>query len=158
MSTTSTADLSDECGESLEYCDTPFRSYGRRAAFAGMVSTVRCFEDILLVRSILGTPGHGGVLVVDGGGSSRVALLGDQMALLAIDHGWAGVIINGAVRDTAVLSDLDLGVKALAASPRRGGKGGAGERDVPVSFGGATFRPGDQVVSDADGIVVQAVR
>lgn len=153
--TNSTADLSDEFGDRLDYCDTPFRNYGRRRTFDGFITTVRCFEDITLIRAVLGTPGHGGVLVVDGGGSIRVALFGDQMAAVAIDNGWAGVVLNGAVRDTAVLAGMDLGIKALAAHPRRGGRTGVGEQGVSVSFGGITFSPGDQIYGDADGVVVQ---
>ena len=94
----STADLSDEFGDALSYCDTPFVQYGLHKSFAGAITTVRCVEDNALLRSVLETPGRGGVVVVDGAGSTRVALLGDMMAQLAIDNGWAGVIINGAVR------------------------------------------------------------
>lgn len=154
--TTSTADLSDEFGEGLGYCDTPFRQYGFRRSFDGIITTVSCFEDIGLLRLVLGTFGGGGVVVVDGGGSIRVALLGDMMAQLAIDNGWTGVIINGAVRDTGILVGMELGVKALASNPRRGSRIGSGENNVELTFGGATFRPGDQVFSDEDGIVVRA--
>ncbi len=154
--TTSTADLSDEFGESLDYCDSPFRQYGFRRSFDGLITTVRCFEDNGLLKSVLGTAGHGGVVVIDGGGSVRVALLGDLMAQLAIDNGWSGVIINGAVRDTGVLAGLDLGVKALQSNPRRGSKTGSGATNVTLTFGGATFGPGDHVFSDEDGVVVQA--
>ena len=153
----STADLSDEFGENLGYCGTPFRQYGHRRIFDGPIATVRCFEDVGLVRTLLGSPGRGAVLVVDGGGSVRVALLGDLMAQLAIDNGWVGVIINGAVRDTARLTGMDLGVKALHSSPRRGSRNGGGETNVPVTFGGATFQPGGLLFSDEDGIVVQGV-
>lgn len=154
--TISTPDLSDEFGDSLGYCDTQFQQYGLLTSFAGMITTVRCFEDNALLKAVLESPGHGGVVVVDGGGSVRVALLGDILAQLAIDNGWTGVIINGAVRDTGIIASLDLGVKALRTNPRRGTKTGAGEQNVPVTFGGTTFRPGDQVFSDHDGIVVQA--
>lgn len=153
--TRSTADLSDELGESLGYCDRPFRQYGRPHRFSGTITTVRCLEDNALLKSVLGTPGRGGVVVVDGGGSVRVALLGDVLARSAIDHGWAGVIINGAVRDTEQLAGMNLGVKALGTSPRRGTRIGSGEENVPVAFGGTAFRPGDQVFSDDDGVVVQ---
>ncbi len=156
--TTSTADLSDEFGEDLGYCDTVFQQYGRPRSFSGTITTVRCLEDNALLKAVLATPGHGGVVVVDGGGSGRVALLGDMLAQSAIDNGWSGVIVNGAVRDTAQLAGMSLGVKALRANPRRGSKTGAGETNVPVTFGGATFRPGDHLVSDDDGVVVQAAR
>lgn len=154
----STADLSDEFGNALQYCELCFRQYGRRLAFSGVLTTVRCFQDFGLLRSVLQSPGAGGVLVVDGGGSTHAALLGDTMAQFAIDSGWVGVVINGAVRDTRELAGMDLGVKALGSSPRRGDRTGVGERDVAVSFGGAVFRPGDRVVSDEDGIVVIAAR
>jgi regulator of ribonuclease activity A len=94
------------------------------------------------------------VLVVDGGGSRRTALLGDSMAQLAIDHGWAGLVINGVVRDAAILAKMPLGIKALGVSPRRGGRSGEGARDVEVAFGGAVFRPGQLLISDDDGVVV----
>lgn len=154
--TISTPDLADEFGDSLGYCEMPFQQYGLPKSFAGTITTVRCLEDNALLKSVLATPGRGGVVVVDGGGSVRVALLGDVLAQSAIDNGWAGVIINGAVRDTGILAGLNLGVKALRTNPRRGSNTGAGEKNVPVTFGGTTFRPGDQVFSDHDGIVVQA--
>lgn len=131
-----------------------FRQYGGRSAFAGAVATVRCHEDNALLKSILSEPGEGRVLVVDGGGSLHAALIGDVIAGLALANGWAGVVVNGAVRDVAALRELDLGVKALGSNPRKGGKQGTGERDVPVTFGGATFRPGAELFSDDDGILV----
>lgn len=150
----STADLSDEFGEGLQYCELSFQQYGGRPSFSGPVSTVRCFQDVGLLRSVLATAGAGGVLVVDGGGSTRNALLGDSMAQLAIDSGWTGLVINGVVRDTRALAGMDIGIKALGSSPRRGGRTGEGQHDVAVSFGGAVFRPGERVVSDEDGVVV----
>lgn len=128
--------------------------YGRRRAFAGAIATVRCHEDNVLVRLRLSEPGQGRVLVVDGGGSLRVALVGDMLAGLARDNGWAGLVINGCVRDVAALTGLDLGIKALAPCPRPSAKLGAGEADVEVSFGGITFTPGATLVSDEDGIIV----
>ena len=152
--TWSTADLYDEHEESLGSVDLPLRQYGGHRAFTGRVSTVRCHQDNALLKSILSGPGDGGVLVVDGGGSLHTALVGDVIAQLAIDNGWAGVVVHGAVRDTAMLAGMPLGVKALGSNPRKGTKTGAGERDVEVTFGGATFRPGDQLWSDDDGVVV----
>ena len=156
MTTTSwsTADLYDEHEEALGSVDLPLRQYGGHRAFTGRVSTVRCHQDNALLKSVLSGPGDGGVLVVDGGGSLHTALVGDVIAQLAIDNGWAGVVVHGAVRDTAMLADMPLGVKALGSNPRKGTKTGAGERDVEVTFGGATFRPGDQLWSDDDGVVV----
>jgi regulator of ribonuclease activity A len=149
-----TADLIDEYGAELTGCETQFRSYGSRARFAGPVETVRCLEDNALVKSVLATPGSGRVLVVDGGGSLRAALMGDMIAASAVANGWAGVVIYGAVRDVAALRALDLGVKALGSNPRKSAKEGAGEAGVPVDFGGAEFRPGAWLYSDEDGIVL----
>jgi regulator of ribonuclease activity A len=154
--TISTADLYDEHGEALQSCDLQFRQFGGRATFSGAAVTVRCFQDNALLKSVLSEPGSGRVLVVDGGGSLHTALIGDLIAGLGVTNGWAGVIINGAVRDVAALRTLDIGVKALGSNPRKSGKTGSGERDVPVSFGGVTIRPGDLVTSDDDGIVVRA--
>ena len=150
----STADLYDDHGEELQSCDLQLRQYGGVAAFAGPAVTVRCHQDNALLRSVLTEPGEGRVLVVDGGGSLHTALMGDLIAGSAVTNGWAGVVIHGAVRDVAVLRTLDLGVKALGSNPRKSAKTGAGERDVPVSFGGVTVHPGDHVVSDDDGVVV----
>lgn len=152
-----TADLYDERGDQLDSCDLQFRQYGGRRAFAGPITTVRCHEDNALLKSVLSEPGEGRVLVVDGGGSLHTALMGDVIAGLAVANGWAGVVINGAVRDVAALRELDLGVKALGSNPRKSGKEGTGERDVPVSFGGATFRPGAELFSDDDGILVTRI-
>jgi regulator of ribonuclease activity A len=152
--TVPTADLYDQFGERLVTCDLQFRQFGARRAFTGPVTTVRCVEDYVLVKSTVQQPGEGHVLVVDGGGSLHTALMGDSMARTAARNGWAGVILNGAVRDTAVLSEIPLGIQALGVNPRRSAATGAGERDVPVTFGGATFHPGDQLWADDDGVVV----
>jgi regulator of ribonuclease activity A len=119
-----------------------------------MVRTVRCHQDNALVKQVLATPGQGQVLVVDGGGSLHSALMGDLIAASAVEQGWAGVVIHGAVRDVAALRELDLGVKALGSNPRKSAKDGAGEVDAAVSFGGVTFRPGQRLWSDEDGVVV----
>ncbi|RSN57832.1 MULTISPECIES: ribonuclease E activity regulator RraA [Actinomadura] len=151
-----TADLIDDFGDELRSCETQFRQYGGRARFAGPVSTVRCHRDNGLVKRLLNTPGDGRVLVVDGGGSLASALMGDLIAAAAVRNGWAGVVINGAVRDVAALRGLDLGAKALGSNPRKSAKDAAGDVDVPVEFGGVEFRPGDWLYSDEDGIVVAA--
>ncbi|HEU0236135.1 MAG TPA: ribonuclease E activity regulator RraA [Candidatus Limnocylindrales bacterium] len=153
-----TADLADELGDTVESCDLQFRSFGRRVRVRGPVRTIRCRDDNVLLRDLLETPGEGGIVVVDGGGSLHTALIGDLIAGIGARNGWAGVIVNGAVRDVTALASVDLAIKALGSNPRRSAKLGAGERDVPVSFGGVTFRPGDIVVSDEDGIVVLPVR
>ncbi|GAA2162396.1 ribonuclease E activity regulator RraA [Actinomadura napierensis] len=149
-----TADLIDDFGDELRSCETQFRQYGARAAFAGPVSTVRCHRDNGLVKKLLNSPGEGRVLVVDGAGSLGSALMGDMIAAAAVANRWSGVVINGAVRDVAALRDLDLGVKALGSNPRKSAKDGAGEVDVPVTFGGVEFRPGDWLYADEDGIVL----
>ena len=151
-----TADLYDAHGDALRSCVTQFRSYGARARFSGQISTIRCLEDNALVKQVLATPGAGRVLVVDGGGSLRTALLGDMIAASALENRWAGVVINGAVRDTAALSALDLGVKALGSNPRKSAKTGTGELDVPVTFGDVTFTPDHWLFADEDGILVSA--
>ncbi len=140
---TATADVLDQHGDRAAVCAIAFRQFGGRRAFQGPISTVRCDEDNVLVRRRLSDPGAGGVLVVDGGGSLRVALVGEIVAGLARNSGWAGLVINGCVRDVAALRDLDLGIKAVGSTPRPSGKEGLGEIDVPVTFGGVTFRPGD---------------
>ncbi len=150
----STADLSDEFENGLQYCELSFQQYGRRASFSGVITTVQCFQDIGLLRSVLQTSGAGRVLVVDGGGSTRTALLGDTMAQLAINSGWSGLVINGVVRDTRALAQMDIGIKALGSSPRRGGRAGAGRKNVAVMFGGVVFRPAARLVSDEDGVIV----
>jgi len=155
MTTTKgTADLCDEHGEALQVCEPVFHAYGGRPSFAGPVSTVRCFEDNSRVREAVNGPGDGRVLVVDGGGSRRRALFGGNLGVAAVKNGWAGVIVHGCIRDSAELGQLDLGIRALGTMPLRSEKRGEGERDVPVRFAGATFRPGDWVCADEDGVVV----
>jgi regulator of ribonuclease activity A len=157
MSTTSepaTADLYDEHGDALQSCDLQFRQFGGRSRFSGRAVTVACYEDNALLKAVLSEPGAGRVLVVDGRGSLHTALMGDLIAGLAVENGWSGAIINGAVRDVATLRTLELGINALGSNPRKSSKTGAGERDVPVEFGGVTFTPGDEVWSDDDGVVV----
>jgi regulator of ribonuclease activity A len=151
-----TADLSDSIGPAIRSCDLQFRQFGGRAEFAGPISTVRCFQDNALLKSVLSQPGAGGVLVIDGAGSLHAALVGDLIAELARSNGWAGLVVNGAVRDAAALRGIDIGIKALGTNPRKSAKTGAGERDVEVSLGGVTFVPGEIVYSDDDGIVVVA--
>ncbi|MEV5410756.1 ribonuclease E activity regulator RraA [Thermopolyspora sp. NPDC052614] len=149
-----TADVYDERGDDLDSCDLQLRQYGGRRAFSGRIVTVRCHQDNALLKSVLSEPGEGRVLVVDGGGSVHTALMGDVIAGMAVANGWSGVIINGAVRDAAALRELDLGIKALGSNPRTSTKTGAGDRDVPVAFGGVTFHPGAELFSDDDGILV----
>ena len=151
-----TADLIDAHGEKLQSCEIQFRQYGRRRNFYGPVRTIKTLEDNALIKQTLGLPGHGAVLVVDGGGSLRTALMGDMIAGDALKNGWAGVIVRGAVRDVDALGQLELGIKALGSNPRKSAKAGTGSVDVPVSFGGVNFTPGSWVYSDEDGLVVSA--
>jgi regulator of ribonuclease activity A len=151
-----TADLVDDIGPDVRSCDVQFRQFGARTQFAGPITTVRCSQDNALLKSILSTPGDGGVLVVDGGASLHTALVGDLIAELARSNEWAGLIVHGAVRDAAALRDMDIGIKALGTNPRKSEKTGAGERDVTLSFGGVEFVPGDIAYSDDDGIVIVA--
>ena len=151
--TFATADLVDEYGERVQSCSTQLRSYGGRPRFAGTIATIRCHRDNGLVKAVLNSPGQGRVLVVDGGGSLESALMGDLIAAAAVQNGWAGVVIHGAVRDTVALAGLDLGVRALGSNPRKSAKAGAGERDVEVTFGGVTFVPGRHLWADEDGIL-----
>lgn len=151
-----TADLVDDIGPAVRSCDLQFRQFGARTQFAGPITTVRCFQDNALLKSILSEPGEGGVLVVDGGGSLHTALVGDLIAELARSNGWAGLIVNGAVRDAAALRGIDIGIKALGTNPRKSTKTGEGHRDVEIALGGVTFTPGEVAYSDDDGVVVVA--
>lgn len=151
----STADLWDERGAELESIALSFESFCAHTAFSGRVSTVRCHQDNVVMESLLAQPGEGGVLVVDGGGSIATSLLGDRIAALAVQSGWAGIVINGAVRDRKALAALPLGVRALASNPRKSAKEGIGEADVDLEIGGATIRPGAMLFADEDGIVVE---
>lgn len=149
-----TADLVDDIGPQVRSCDVQFRQFGGQTEFAGPVSTVRCFQDNALLKSVLSEPGDGRVLVIDGDASVHTALVGDVIAELARSNGWAGLVVHGAVRDAAVLRTLEIGIKALGTNPRKSTKTGDGERDVVVSFGGVSFAPGDVAYCDDDGIVV----
>ncbi len=135
-----------------------FRPFGRRPRFRGPVATVRCFEDNTLVRSSLEEPGAGRVLVVDGGGSLRCALVGGNLAALALRNGWAGVVVNGCVRDVAEINACDIGVWALATHPRRSDKRGGGSRDQTVELAGMRVAPGNWCYADDDGILISDER
>lgn len=149
-----TADLVDIHGETVSSCRLQFVNYGGRHQFQGLVSTLRCLEDNALLRSVVQEPGNGRVLVVDGGGSLNSALIGDVIAGMATDNGWAGVVINGAVRDVVELRQMDFGIKAIGSNPWKSAKSGTGELEVPVLIGGVEIQPGMMLVSDEDGIIV----
>lgn len=154
MTSLRTSDLYDQHGEQLESCDLPFRNYGGIREFSGEIVTFRSREDNLILKDMIAEPGRGRVIVVDTEGVTRCAMLGDSMALKAHESGWAGLIVNGAIRDVDALSHIAIGIKALGSNPRRSLKAGAGERNAILTFGGAMFTPGALLVSDADGIVV----
>ncbi|ANE05274.1 regulator of ribonuclease activity [Corynebacterium crudilactis] len=149
-----TADLVDIIGEDAQSCDSQFRNFGGLIDFHGPITTVKCFQDNALLKSILSEDSEGGVLVIDGAGSIHTALVGDIIAGLGKDHGWSGVIVNGAIRDSAVIGTMDFGCKALGSNPRKSTKTGAGERDVVVTIGGIDFTPGHYAYADSDGIIV----
>lgn len=152
--TISVCDLCDEHEDSVQVAEPIFRDYGGRLSFGGQVVTISCHEDNSLVREAVATPGHGKVLVVDGGGSLQRSLLGDQLAAQAHDNGWEGIIVHGAIRDVEVIADIDIGVKALNAIPLKTEKRGLGDPDVPVRFAGVTFRPGAYVYADLNGMII----
>jgi regulator of ribonuclease activity A len=149
-----TTDLSDAHPEA-QVPDSVFSSWGGRTTFSGTIATLKVFEDNTMVRDAVEQPGHGRVLVVDGGGSLRCALFGGNLAVLAAQNGWAGVVVNGAVRDVDELDAQPIGVRALAAHPRRSEKGmHSGQAGLPVVFAGTVFREGEWLCADRDGIVV----
>ncbi|MCW2286929.1 regulator of ribonuclease activity A [Leucobacter luti] len=154
MAQISTADLYDERGDELQSVPLQFQDIGGMSGFTGVVRTVRCFQDNALLKQVLSTPGDGAVLVIDGAGSLATALVGDVIAGLAVDNGWCGLIVHGAIRDRVAIGTLPFGVKALGSNPAKSTKTGAGEVDVEVEFGGAVFRPGATVWCDEDGILV----
>ncbi|MER5217650.1 ribonuclease E activity regulator RraA [Streptomyces sp. NPDC002838] len=154
MTDEATADVYDRLEGTARTRTAQLRSYGGRVRFSGVIDTVRCREDNVLVRTALSRPGHGRVLVIDGEGSLRTALLGDVLAHLARGNGWAGVIVHGAVRDVAGLREIHFGVAALGSNPRRSGKAGTGTAGEPVCFGDVVFTPGDTVHVDEDGVVL----
>jgi len=152
-----TADLSD-AHPSARIAEPLFADFGGALSFHGEVATLKVFEDNVLVREALEQPGRERVLVVDGGGSTRCALFGGNMAALAVSNGWAGIVINGCVRDCEELADQPFGVKALASHPRRSSKGlHGGARDVSLQFAEIQINPGDWLYADGDGIVVGEV-
>jgi regulator of ribonuclease activity A len=151
-----TPDLCDDHPDEVRVLAPVLRTFGGREAFFGQAVTVRCHEDNSRVKDLVGTPGEGRVIVVDGGGSTARALLGDVLAQAAADNGWAGLVIHGAVRDVEILRTIDLGVQALGAIPLKTQRMGVGDVGLAVSFGGVTVDPGDWVYADANGVVVSS--
>jgi len=153
----SVPDICDEFYEEIRVLDPVFRDFGASRRFCGPIVTVKCFEDNSLVREQVQSEGRGRVLVVDGGGSTRRALLGDQLAANAAQNGWQGLLIYGCVRDVEILETIDLGIKALNSIPVKTDKRGEGQLDLPVHFAGAQIVPGEYLYADVNGVIV-AVR
>lgn len=154
-----TADLCDKhearvrAGE-VRVLEPMLNAYGGRESFHGRIATLKLFEDNSLVRKALEAEGRGRVLVIDGGGSLRCALVGDQLAALGVKNGWAGIVVYGCIRDSRAIGEMDIGVLALDSHPLKSIKKNVGEADIPVSFGGVTFTPGDYLYADEDGLLV----
>jgi regulator of ribonuclease activity A len=152
--TLATTDLCDEHPEA-QVCEPVFQVFGGREAFSGTITTLKVFEDNSMVREALGLPGEGRVLVVDGGGSLRCSLFGGNLAVAAAQNGWAGVVVHGCVRDVEELAAQPVGVRALAAFPRKSERGPhSGQSGLPVLFAGVVFREGEWLCADQDGVVV----
>ena len=151
-----TTDLCDSHEDKVRVVEPMFSSFGGREAFFGRVATLKLFEDNSLVRSTLATPGDGRVLVIDGGGSLRRALVGDQLAELAVKNGWAGILVYGCIRDSRAIGDMDIGVFAIDTHPMKTVKRNVGEAEIPVSFGGVSFVPGEWLYADEDGVIVSS--
>ncbi len=149
-----TPDLCDQHAETVRVADPIFRGFGGVSAFGGQIVTIKCFEDNSLVAEKVDEPGNSWVLVVDGGGSLRCALLGDNLAAKAAANGWTGVVVYGCVRDVGVLAEVELGIQALAAHPMKSVKRGVGEYDRVLDFAGVSFIPGHYVYADANGLLV----
>lgn len=147
-------DLCDAHEDKVRVVSPMFSSYGGRHAFFGRITTLKLFEDNSLVRKTLEAPGDGRVLVIDGGGSLRRALVGDQLAALAVKNNWAGIVVYGCIRDSRAMGKMDVGVFALATHPLKTPKKNTGEADIPVTFGGVTFIPGEWLYADEDGVIV----
>lgn len=151
-----TTDLYDANEGRVAVVEPMFRAYGGRARFAGQVVTLKVYEDNTRVREVLAEPGQGRILVVDGGGSRRCALLGDQIAELAVKNGWEGVVIYGCIRDSVAINALDIGVRALDTNPKKTVKRNEGQRDLVLAFGAVEFVPGHWLYVDEDGLLLSA--
>ena len=147
-------DLCDKYGDSLQVLSPMLKNFGGKNCFHGRISTIKCHEDNSLVADAVKEKGNGSVLVVDGGGSLRCALLGDNLAAIAESNSWEGIIVFGCVRDVAALSTINLGVQAICPNPMKSVKRQVGLRDVEVSFGGVSFIPDQYVYADDNGVIV----
>ena len=151
-----TADLYDEHGGSVSILTPMFKHYGNKNCFGGEIVTIKCHEDNSLVRETLGTDGNGKVMVIDGGGSLRCALIGDRLAQKAIDNGWSGIIVYGCIRDSRLINKMGIGIKALNTNPQKSIKRGVGLLNENVQFGGVGIQPGHFIYADEDGVLVSA--
>ena len=156
--TCKTADLYDEHSTSVKVLTPMFQRYGGVAAFHGEIATVKVLEDNKLVRDALSHDGSGKVLVVDGGGSLKTALVGDKGAQLACDNHWAGIVVYGCIRDSVDIKSIAIGIRALNTNPTRPAKEGKGQAKIPVTFAGVTMTPGEYIYVDEDGILVSPLR
>jgi len=151
-----TTDLCDANEDRVRVVEPMFSSFGGRDSFHGRIATLKLFEDNTLVRKALESPGDGRVLVIDGGGSLRRALVGDQLAALAVKNSWAGMVVYGCIRDSRAIGEMDIGVFALDTHPMKTRKLNTGEAELPVTFGGVTFISGEWLYADEDGVIVSA--
>jgi len=150
-----TTDLCDKYVDQLQVAEPiGFRSFGGKREFHGQIETVQCFEDNTFVRATLEIDGTGKVLIVDGDGSNRCALLGDNIADLAHKNGWNGIIVFGYIRDSVAVSAIDIGIIALGTSPKKSAKDNLGQVNLSVRFADVDFVPGEFVYVDEDGVVV----
>jgi len=152
--TFSTPDICDDFSDKLQVLEPMFTEFGGKDKFSGEVVIIKCFEDNSRVKETLGSDGTGKVLVVDGGGSMRCALMGDLLGAMAVENGWQGVLINGCVRDVEILKTMKLGVRALSSYPQKSHKRNEGQLNVVVRFAGVSFEPGQHLYADENGIVV----
>lgn len=149
-----TSELCDLYAEQVDVVEPIFSSFGGVSNFYGKVTTVKCFESNGLIAEVLEENGEGRVLVIDGGGAVRRGLIDEELAQLAVDNGWEGIIVYGAVRQIQQLENLDIGIHALAPIPVSADESSAGESDIPVNFGGVTFFPEDYIYADLTGIIL----
>ncbi len=147
-------ELCDQFPELVQVVEPMFGNFGGREAFGGEIVTIKAFEANSLVREQVAQPGKGKVLVIDGGASMCRAMLGDMLAEKAANNGWEGIVINGCLRDVNAIGEIELGVQALGTHPMKTEKRGLGDLNVDVTFGGVTFRPGEYVYADNNGVLV----
>ncbi len=152
-----TPDLCDDFSDSISVVEPGFKNYGGIDRFYGEIVTIKCFEDNSLVREWVARDGDGKILVIDGGGSMRRALLGDLLAGKAVTNNWAGIIVYGCIRDVDAIAEMDVGVQAIGAHPMKTEKKGIGEANIAVRFGGVDFIPGQYLYADNNGVLVSEI-